>query len=32
MVIFSAQSPPRYFWITHGRRQKDMKGLRTADD
>ena len=32
MVIFSAQSPPRYFLITHGRRQKDMEGSGTVRD
>jgi hypothetical protein len=32
VIIFSAQSPPRYFLITHGRRQKDMEGSGPARD
>jgi hypothetical protein len=32
MVVFAAQNPPRYFLISHGRRQKDMEGSGTAQD
>jgi hypothetical protein len=32
MVIFSAQSPPRYFLITHGRRQKVIEGSGAVRD